>query len=295
MPKQTGLGRGLSALIPTPTNTSLAEGLHHLPVTSIQPNPYQPRRTFDEQAISSLAASIAEVGVLQPVIVRPTQSGPYELVAGERRWRAAQRVGLSHIPALIQAHPDLQMLQLAVIENLHREDLNPLEIAAAYHQLITDFSLTHDELAKRIGKSRAAVTNTLRLLQLPAKIQRLLLDERLTMGHARALLALPDRQSQEDLADEIVSKNLSVRKVEEMVRRNSTTDQPHTLPNTATPDPQPRPSIVIELEDLLSASLKTKVNISLTKTRSGRLTIEFDSIENLHRLATLLLEPQLQV
>ena len=185
MARRGGLGKGLGALIPPGTDIEVDPGgLEELPVASIKPNRYQPRDHFDEEALGSLADSIREVGVLQPVLVRPVGDG-YELVAGERRWRAARRVGLQTIPALVRETDDSAALEHALIENLHRDELNPLEEAAAYQQLIEDFGLTHDEVASRVGKSRASITNVLRLLQLPPTIQRLVQDRKLSMGHAR--------------------------------------------------------------------------------------------------------------
>jgi len=193
-----GLGRGLGALIPTGI-ADTSGGMAELPIASIRANPQQPREHFDEEALASLAESIREVGVLQPVLVRAIEDG-FELIAGERRWRASRRVGLQTIPAIIRVADDATMLQQAIVENVQREQLNPLEEAAAYQQLIEDFSFTHDEVATRVGKSRTTITNTLRLLQLPPTIQRYLKDGTLRMGHARALLGTPDRAFQEQLA-----------------------------------------------------------------------------------------------
>ncbi len=182
MARRGGLGKGLGALIPAANPESIG-GLEEIPVASIRPNPYQPREHFDEEELSSLAESIREVGILQPVLVRDTDDG-YELIAGERRWRAARRVGLQNIPALVRDTDDASALEHALVENVHRSDLNVLEEAAAYQQLIEDFGLTHEEVAIRVGRSRTAVTNTLRLMQLPPTVQRLVRDKSLTMGHA---------------------------------------------------------------------------------------------------------------
>jgi ParB family transcriptional regulator, chromosome partitioning protein len=214
--RRGGLGKGLGALIPAglPEGTG---GLDEIPVAQIRPNQYQPREHFDEEELASLADSIKEVGILQPVLVRETDDG-YELIAGERRWRAARRVGLQHIPALIRDTDDASSLEQALVENVHRSDLNVLEEAAAYQQLIEDFGLTHEEVAIRVGRSRASVSNTLRLLQLPPAVQRMVRDKSLTMGHARALLGSPDRALQEKLAKRVVSEGLSVRAVEDELR-----------------------------------------------------------------------------
>ncbi len=195
MARRGGLGKGLGALIPpggTEGTATELGGLDELPLASITPNRFQPRGHFDEEALSQLAESIREVGVLQPVLVRPIGDGEYELIAGERRWRAARRVGLQTIPALVRETDDAAALEQALVENIHRDGLNPLEEAAAYQQLIEDFGLTHDEVASRVGRSRATVTNTLRLMQLPPAIQKSVQDGKLSNGHARALLGSPD-------------------------------------------------------------------------------------------------------
>jgi len=217
--RRSGLGRGLDALIPPgPVRTS-GSALREIPLSSVRPNPYQPRKQFDEQSLSTLVDSIRAIGVLQPVLVREVGEGEYELIAGERRWRASRRAGLQTIPALVQVADDVASLEQALVENLHREDLNALDEAAAYQQLIEDFHLTHEDVARRVGKSRASVTNALRLFQLPPAAQRLVRDSKLTPGHARALLASPDRELQERLAQTAVAGSLSVRALEELVRR----------------------------------------------------------------------------
>ena len=231
MARPGGLGRGLGALIPSGTVAEQAGGLADIPTAEIRPNPQQPRQHFDEEALAALADSIREVGILQPVLVRAGEGGGYELIAGERRWRAARRVGLQTVPAMVRVADDATMLQHAIVENIQREQLNPLEEAAAYQQLIEDFSLTHDEVAARVGKSRATITNTLRLLQLPPSIQRCLKDGTIRMGHARALLGTPDRAFQEQLAKRVVAEDLSVREVEEAIRNRQ--ESPAAKPNVA--------------------------------------------------------------
>src|SRR5215471_5045130 len=216
MARPGGLGKGLGALIPTGT-VEVGASLQEIPISTIRANPQQPRQHFDEETLAALAESIREVGVLQPVLVREHGDG-FELIAGERRWRAARRVGLQTIPAIVRSADDAGMLQQSIVENVQREELNPLEEAAAYQQLIEDFELTHDEVASRVGKSRATVTNMLRLLQLPPAIQRYVKDGSLRMGHARALLGTPDRAFQEQLAKRAVAEDLSVREVEDAVR-----------------------------------------------------------------------------
>jgi len=275
-----GLGRGLGALIPT----GFAEtggGLAELPISSLRPNPQQPREHFDEEALAALAESIREVGVLQPVLVRSTDDG-YELIAGERRWRAARRVGLQTIPAIVRIADDAAVLQQAIIENVQREQLNPLEEAAAYQQLIEDFSFTHDEVATRVGKSRAAITNTLRLLQLPPTIQRYLKDGSLRMGHARALLGTPDRAFQEQLARRVVSDDLSVRDVEDAIRQREESPAVRAAAQTSSGS-KLRPPGLLELEDLLGDYLETRVRITMGP-KHGRVQVDFANLEDLERI-----------
>ncbi len=221
MSRRSGLGKGLSSLIPQaePTSVDEADGplFIELPIGDISPNPNQPRVHFDEDTLGELAASIAQVGVLQPVLVRPAE-GRYELIAGERRWRAAQRAGLTTVPAVVRTTDDASSVEQALVENLHRQDLTPLEEAAAFQQLIEDFGLTHDDVARRVGKSRSTVTNTLRLLGLPPAVQHLLADGKLSAGHARALLGTPDRSLQEQLARQAAADGWSVRTTEDAVR-----------------------------------------------------------------------------
>jgi ParB family transcriptional regulator, chromosome partitioning protein len=216
--RRSGLGRGLGALIPSGGPASSTSELVHLPLNQIKPSQFQPRKQFDEEALTALVDSIRAVGVLQPILVREAAPGDYEIIAGERRFRAAHRAGLATIPAVIRPVDDVSSLEQALVENLQREDLNPLDEAGAYQQLIEDFNLTHDEVARRIGKSRTAVTNALRLFQLPPTVQRQVRDSLLTAGHARALLGSPDRALQERLALETIQLGLSVRALEELVR-----------------------------------------------------------------------------
>jgi ParB family chromosome partitioning protein len=262
-------------------------GLDELPIASIQPNRFQPRGHFDEEALSLLADSIREVGVLQPVLVRPAGDGEYELIAGERRWRAARRVGLQTIPALVRETDDAAALEQALVENIHRDNLNPLEEAAAYQQLIEDFELTHDEVAARVGRSRATVSNTLRLMQLPPAIQKSLQDGRLSMGHARALLGSPDRAFQEQLAKRIVAEDLSVRAVEEAVREHQGAAAPAASsngPGSGSPGGRKlRPPGLVELEELLGDHLETRVSISMGAAR-GKVVVEFSTLEDLERI-----------
>ena len=302
MARKSGLGKGLGALIPSEASDGDEGVLREVSISSIQPNTFQPREHFDDEQLSSLAASIREIGVLQPILVRPIdgQADEFELIAGERRWRAARRAGLSTIPVLLRrATTDQSSLEQALVENLHREDLNALEEAAAYQQLIDDFELTHDDVATRVGKSRTSVTNTLRLLQLPAGVQRALAEGDITAGHGRALLGTPDRALQDQLVDVIVSKGLSVRATEELVRNGGILEEPTSSddvrhphePRRTAPRPLPPPGI-IELEELLSSHLETRVKVDLS-SRRGRLLVEFATIEDLERIYRQMLGAEL--
>jgi len=287
--RRGGLGKGLGALIP-PGGTkgthvpAATGGLQELPVAAIQPNRFQPRQHFDEAALGELADSIREVGLLQPVLVRADAEGGYELIAGERRLRAARRAGLQSIPALVRTTDDPSTLEHALVENLHRDDLNALEEAGAYQQLIEDFELTHEQVASRVGRSRTSLTNMLRLLQLPPGIQRLLSEGRLDAGHARALLGTPDRAFQERLAARAVAEGMSVREVEEAIRRRGETADGN---GAAKPKPRKggrmRPPGLLELEELLGEHLETRVRVSMGAKR-GRVTIEFSDLEDLERI-----------
>ena len=281
MARPGGLGRGLGALIPTGVSEAVG-GLADLPIASIRPNPQQPREHFDEEALAALAESIREVGVLQPVLVREAGDG-YELIAGERRWRAARRVGLQTVPAIVRLADDAAMLQQAIIENVQREELNPLEEAAAYQQLIEDFSFTHDDVATRVGKSRATITNTLRLLQLPPTIQRHLKEGALRMGHARALLGTPDRAFQEQLARRAVAEDLSVREVEDAIRRREESPADRAIAQANPSKSTLRPPGLLELEELLGDYLETRVRITMGP-RHGRIQVDFANLEDLERV-----------
>jgi ParB family transcriptional regulator, chromosome partitioning protein len=277
--RKGGLGKGLGALIPPGAAEGLgAGGYQELPVSTIRPNRYQPREHFGEEQLSALADSIREVGVLQPVLVRPADDG-YELIAGERRWRAARRAGLQGIPALIKTTDDASALEHALVENVHRADLNALEEAAAYQQLIEDFGLTHEQVAARVGRSRVAITNTLRLLQLPPAIQKMIQDDTLKGGHARALLGTPDRAFQEQVARRVVNEGLSVRAVEDAVRAHA--GDAKRAPSAA--PGQLRPPGLLELEELLGDYLETRVKI-VVGGKQGRITVDFADLEDLERL-----------
>lgn len=289
MARRSGLGRGLSAIIPEGTTATPPDSeLRELPVGSITINPNQPRTVFDPAALDSLAASIAALGVLQPVLVRATGPDAYELIAGERRWRASQLAGRESIPALVRNVDDNHSLQQALVENLHREDLNPLEEAAGYQQLIDDFSLTQDDVADRVGRSRSAVANTLRLLALPPSVQQLVADRSITAGHARALLAVEDPADQQALADRVVAENLTVRATEEAVRRLVAAQFPDGTPTDAAPAASSRPAALLELEDVLSEHFATRVAVKMAGQR-GRVTIEFATIDDLDRIYRIML------
>ena len=289
--EKTGLGRGLGALIPS-TSTSKegsyysgATGYQEVPIGSISVNPYQPRDVFDEDALNSLSLSIREVGVLQPVLIRRKSSDTFELIAGERRWRAAKRAGKETIPAIVRDIEDLTSLEHALVENLHRQDLGPLEEAAAYQQLIDDFQLSQEAVAKRVGKSRPAIANALRLLQLPSSVQGFLMDGRLTAGHARALLGLSSRQEQDQLANRAIEENLTVREVERIVRDGS----------VSTKGTKKRPAkksvAELEVERILSELLSTRVGVTIG-SRRGKITIDFANNDDLTRILNIIENPK---
>lgn len=281
MARRSGLGRGLGALIPTEVALGKSATLLDIPVSAITANTHQPRANFDEEALAALTASVREVGILQPVLVRPVGEGLYELIAGERRWRAAKRAGLPSIPAIVKEVSDLHSVEQALVENLHRQDLNPLEEAGAYQQLIEDFGLTHEQLSSRVGKSRAAITNALRLFQLPPSVQKLIGEGLLSAGHARALLGTPDRAFQEALARKAVSEQMSVRAVEEAVRQRNELGAGGG--GRSAKRSKLRPPGILELEELLSGYLDTRVKVDLGSKR-GRVVIEFATLEDLERI-----------
>ncbi len=283
------LGRGLGALIPT-GEVDLrdpAEELQDVPgvtlldiaVDAVAPNPSQPRQHFDPDALAELVHSLKTIGLLQPVVVRPSGNG-YELIAGERRWRAAQEAGWTTIPALVRATDDADLLRDALLENLHRVQLNPLEEAAAYQQLLADFGVTQDELADRLGRSRPHLTNTLRLLKLPAGVQRRVAAGVLSAGHARALLALQTQEQMEILAGRIVAEGLSVRTTEELV--SSDVPKPRRRRRTAE-----QPEFAQTVQTALSARFDTSVDVRMSG-RHGRLTIHFADSEDLNRILDLM-------
>ena len=287
--RRAGLGKGLGALIPSEGMRDEESSLQEIPLNLIEPNPNQPRIHFDEEALSELAASIRELGVLQPILVRTVDGDRYQIVAGERRWRAARRAGLATVPAMVRDVDEATSVEQALVENLQREDLNPLEEAAAYQQLIEDFQLTHDEVAKRVGRSRAAVTNTMRLLQLPPAVQHLVSENRLSPGHARALLGTPDRALQETLARRALEESWTVRAVEDAIRDVVAAAAPADEPLRAR-RPSLRPPGLLELEELLSDHLDTRVRVTMAAKR-GKVIIEFATLEDLERIYRVISEP----
>jgi ParB family chromosome partitioning protein len=282
-PKRGGLGRGLGALISASPEANPEVGAHfaEIPVDTIEPNPKQPRDVFDEAAMAELVTSIREVGVLQPVVVRALGEGRYQLVMGERRLRASKEAGLSAVPAIVRDTGDDAMLRDALLENLHRQQLNPLEEAAAYRQLLDEFGATHEELAERIGRSRSQVSNTIRLLGLPPAVQRRVAAGVLSAGHARALLALEDPEAQDRLAARIVAEGLSVRATEEAVASGAAIVRLKTPRRKALPAPSLE-RLAAELSDLL----ETRVTIDLGKQK-GKLTVQFASMGDLQRVLKL--------
>jgi ParB family chromosome partitioning protein len=302
--RRPGLGRGLDSLIPsgdgrtTPPTGGSGPALLEIPVGDLSTNPNQPRLHFDEEALAELSASIAEIGVLQPLLVRALADGSYQIIAGERRWRAAQRAGLTTVPAVVKTTDDMSSVEQALVENLHRQDLLPLEESAAYQQLIDDFGLTHDAVAKRVGKSRASISNALRLLTLPPSIQGLLADGKLTAGHAKALLGSPDRLYQEQVARRAADEGWSVRAVEEAIRDRGLHeaglggggDATSTGGGTTRPVSRLRQPAVLELEQRFSDYLGTKVEVKMAGlNKKGSVTITFAGLEDLERIYLLMM------
>ena len=288
--RKGGLGRGLDALIPTsviPQDITTPSGVvvadrNEIDINLISPNPKQPRTVFDEEQLAELALSIKEVGLLQPPVVRSIGNGKYQLIMGERRYRASKLAGLKSIPVIIRQTPDDQLLREALVENIHRSQLNPLEEGAAYQQLLNDFGYTHDELADRLGKSRPAITNTMRLLNLPASVQRRVAAGVLSAGHARALLSLTDEKEIEALANRIVAEGLTVRAVEEIVSTGAAKLKGGSVKRGKLLAPRLK-----EISDQLSDSLDTRVSVELGKQK-GKIVIEFATMEDLERITKLI-------
>lgn len=278
--EKRGLGRGLAALIPTAEPGD--EPVREVPVGQIRPNGFQPRRVFDEEKLAELAESVRAHGILQPVVVRAVIGG-FELVAGERRWRAAQMAGLDRVPVVVRELSDAEMMELALIENLQREDLNPLEEAAAYQRLLDEFGLTQEELARRVGKSRSHIANTIRLLNLPSEVQESVSRGTISMGHARALLGLEDQALEVEVCRRVSEKGLSVRETENLVRSLLTKKKAGQRKKEERLDPW-----LNEVANSLKRALATQVRIRPGK-RGGKIEIEYYSAEDLERLAELLL------
>lgn len=284
MPKRGGLGRGLSALIPgAPEAGEASTGLLEVPANAISPNPKQPRSRFDDATLAELAASIREVGILQPIVVRRTDQG-YEVVTGERRLRAAKLAGLATVPVVLRDSDDSDLLREALIENIHREDLNPIELGEAFRQLLDELGLKQEELADRVGVSRSHIANTIRLLALPLEVQQLLTDERISAGHARALLTLGDTEAITSLSLRIAAEDLSVRETEEIVRRfiEAPTDRAATKKASAAEPDDPN---LAEVEEILSEQLATRVVIRMGRRR-GQVLIDFGSPDDLERIVS---------
>jgi ParB family chromosome partitioning protein len=284
MAKRGGLGRGLSALIPGAVEEG-GGGLLEVPVGAVSPNPRQPRNIFDDNALDALALSIQEVGVLQPIVVRKVGGG-FEIIAGERRLRAAKKAGLATIPAIVRDSDDSESLREALIENIHRENLNPIELAEAFRELLEELGLKQETLAERLGVSRSHVANTIRLLQLPAEVQTRLAEGKIQAGHGRALLSLADADAQNTLALRAAAEELSVREVEELVRNYlehpSAASEKPTIKAVAG---SAESSSLAEVEEILSEQLATRVTIQMSKKR-GKILIEFGSADDLERIVS---------
>jgi ParB family transcriptional regulator, chromosome partitioning protein len=287
MSKRGGLGRGLSALIPgAPEAGEAPSGLMEVPVNAVAPNPKQPRTRFDEETIAALAASIREVGILQPLVVRRAGDGRYELIAGERRLRAAKAAGLASVPIVLRDSEDSELLREALIENIHREDLNPIEQAEAFKALLGELGLKQEELADRVGVSRSHIANTIRLLALPLDVQQFLADDKISAGHARAVLSLGDKDAMSSLATRIAAEDLSVRQTEDIVRRfvEAPKDAAEKR-RVAEAITEQSDANLAEVEEILSEQLATRVSIQMGAKR-GKVVIEFGSPDDLERIVS---------
>lgn len=282
MAKRGGLGTNLDALIPLTVNQETVGSQEEVPLSSISPNPKQPRTHFDPEALAELVASIKEIGILQPPVVREVGAGRYELIMGERRFRAAKLAGLKTIPVIIRQTKDNELLREALIENIHRSNLNALEEAAAYSNLLNDFNCTHDELAEKLGRSRSVITNTMRLLNLPASVQNKVAAGVISAGHARALLGLTDSTAIEKLANRVVAEGLSVRSVEEIIAISKPGSGAKKKSGGRKETPELR-----ELAEALGDSLDTRVRIESAKGK-GAIIIEYSGGEDLQRLVKLI-------
>lgn len=292
--QRKALGRGLGALLtsrttpkpdpaPAAAPTAPSRGVTRLPITLIDANPLQPRVVFDPTRLQELADSITANGIIQPLVVRPS-GDRYQLVAGERRWRAAKLAGLKDVPAVVESISDEHLLEITLVENIQREDLNPIEVALAFDRLGNELHLSHEDIAKRTGKDRTTITNMLRLLRLPVDIQQLVAERRISMGHARAVLGLPNEDLQRQLAEKASSQGLSVRQVERMVQKMTSEREPKTAGDDSASDPNVRAAIQ-ELE----RALGTRVRITGKPESRGRIEIEFYSAEDLDRIYSLII------
>lgn len=296
MAKKNVLGRGLGALIADAAEEPLARevvvsAIQELNLTDIRPNPFQPRTEFDEEALNELAASIKSIGIVQPITVRTVEGGKYEIVAGERRFRASKLAGLTSIPAYIRKTEDDSLLELALIENIQREDLNAIEVAISYQRLIDECSLTQDQLSERVGKKRATIANYLRLLKLPAQIQLAVRDKKISMGHARAILGVDDPDTQLMIFEQILKYDFSVRKVEEIVREMvNQKPEESEIPEEAPEKPAKSNEIgdYIELQQHLSRRFNTKVELKRNENGKGKIVIGFKSDAELEKIIELL-------
>lgn len=287
--KYPALGRGLDALISTDiVQTEGSSSINEIAIDLIHANPNQPRREFDEEALQELADSIREIGIIQPITLRKMEDGTYEIIAGERRWRASKRAGLTQIPAYIRTADDENVMEMALIENIQREDLNAVEIALAYQHLLEQYELTQDRLSERVGKKRTTITNYLRLLKLPAAVQVGLQKHEIDMGHARALLAIDNPTLQIKLFHQIKRDHLSVRKVEEMARRLMQGEAIQTGPTKLTPRKSRLKEEYALLQDNLAKFFKTKVQLTCSDKGRGKIAIPFANEEELERIVTLL-------
>ncbi len=287
--KFPALGRGLDALIQTDdVQTEGSSSINEIELTLIHPNPNQPRHEFDEDALRELADSIREIGIIQPITLRKLTDGTYEIIAGERRWRASQLAGLSSIPAYIRTADDENVMEMALIENIQRQDLNAVEIALAYQHLLEQYGLTQDRLSERVGKKRATVTNYLRLLKLPASIQMALQNRELDMGHARALLSLDNPTLQLKIFAQIQDEHLSVRKVEELVKRLSQGETVNVGGQKLRPRKAQLSKEYSQLRDRLSECFSTKVQFTCSEHGKGKITIPFSNEEEMERIVGIL-------
>ena len=284
MKPKSGLGRGLEALIPQMKEEVHEADIKEIALEDIRPNPYQPRRVFDQEKLQELMSSISEHGVLQPIVVRPGSVSGFEIIAGERRFRASQELRLSTIPAIVRPFSDRDAMEIALIENVQREDLSPIELAEAYAMIMDHFSLTQEEMAKRMGQSRSHIANLLRLLTLPTDLRELVSRGTLSMGHARAIVALPDADTQRTVAEKVISEGISVREIEQLTQRLQNVSRET---NKKEKKAEGKSSVIKEYEEAFRNTLGTSVRIQLGKKR-GKIEIDYFSLEDLERILSLI-------